>query len=592
MLTGKTFVDPLQMPFSRRGSYICLANKNGGSNEYGKAQLWLATSRQRSGDRNNGNIFADNHFRQFQLQIVKDELPRQCVISTTPYELKLESNFGSIGFCIGDLKYLKCRSTDGVTLRISSSASSNPVLGGALAFNLMDGSWKANYGNYFIIFVPTAGKIQPGPMGSIELVPDKNGVIEMAMEESLVDPKKRASYLPYAKCVAAVKADFDDFVQRLAPTFPKAYKDTGMQALWTLWGLTVVPDGETIYKHRMIKMIRSSFEGAFSWQQGMHTMFLAHDLELAWELLLSCFDVQDRTGRVADSLAYNGAGETMKPPVQGLGLLWLMDHYDISGLPKKEMEWLWERMEKWTKFHLEYRDLDGDGIFENHGAGETGWEDGSYFRVGFPLASPDMNAYLALQEEALAKLGKLIGKSAKECKYWEDKSKDTVKKIVKMFWTEDGWTAVNIANNARSQATGMPLYCALVLGKRLPQHVIDRSIEIIYSKPGADTPFGLASEMLDSPYFHHGWCSGSIATPIQALIAVAFENCGRPDLAKKIAGKYLDCMINHGLYHIHDTFTGEMEYKNTGFRFYNEAELFNSGWTAGCYVFFAERYGK
>ncbi|MFA5308466.1 MAG: trehalase family glycosidase [Dehalococcoidales bacterium] len=590
MLTGKTFVDPLEMPFSRRGSYLCFANKNGGSNEYGKAQLWLSTARLRAGDRNSGSLMHGNNFRQLQLEIIKDGLPRQCVISTTPYELKLECLFGSVSFCIGDVKYAKCKSTDGLTLRISPAAGAG-MLGGPAAFNLLDGSWKMNFSNYFMIFVPTTGKIQEGPMGSIELVPDANGVIEMAMEESLVDPKRRASYLTYEEGVAAVKADFDDYVKRVAPSFPPKYEKRGMHALWTLWGLTVMPDGETVYKHPMVKMNRSSFEAAFSWQQGMQAMFLSHDLRLAWEILLSCFDKQDRTGRIADSLAYNGSGETMKPPIQGVALLWLMEHRDISGMPKAEMEHLWDGMEKWTKFHLEYRDLDHDGIFENHSPVETGWEDGSYFRVGFPLASPDMNAFLALQEEALAKLGRLIGKSADVCSYWEAKSKDTVKKIIEMFWTNDGWTAVNVVTKARSKSTGMPLYCALLLGKRLPQAIIDRSIEIIYSKPGFDTPFGLASEMLDSPYFRHGWCSGSIGTPIQALMAIAFENCGRPDLARSLAKKYLDTMINHGLYHIHDTYTGEMEYRHGGMKFFGEEAFFNSGWTSGNYVFFAEHYG-
>ena len=589
MLIGKTFVDPLEMPFSRRGSYICFANKNGGSNEFGKAQLWLATSRQRPNDRNFGNIFNDNHFRQIQLEIVKDGFPRHCVISTTPYEIKLESMFGSISFCIGDYKYAKCKSTDGLTLRLSP-ASGGGVLRMAPIFNLLDGSWKTNFGNYSMLFVPTTGTLQKGPGGSIELVPDANGVIEMAMEESLVDPKRRTSYLTYNESVAAVKADFNDFANRIAPSFPEIYKERGMQALWTIWGLTVIPDGETVYKHQMIKMIRSSFEAAYSWQQGMHAMFLSHDLKLAWELLLSCFDTQDSTGRIADSLAYCGAGDTMKPPIQGVGLLWLMEHRDITSLPKEEMGYLWNRMEKWTNFHLEYRDLDHDSIFENHNAAETGWEDGSYFRIGFPLASPDMNAYLALQEEALAKLGRVIGKSESVCRYWEKKSIDTVKKIIEMFWTNDGWTAVNIVTKERSKATGIPLYCTLLLGKRLPQEIIDRSIEIIFSKPGFDTPFGLASEMLDSPYFRHGWCSGSIATPVQALMVIAFENCGRHDLARMIAKKYLNTMVNHGLYHIHDTYTGEVEYKHVGFKFFGEQELFNSGWTAATYIFLAEHY--
>lgn len=590
MLTRKTFVDPLEMPFSRRGSYLCLANRNGGSNEYGKAQLWLATARQRASDRNTASISGSNHFRQLRLEIVKDGLPRHRVLSTTPYELTMESPVGSVSFCIGDYKYAECRSTDGVTLRISP-ASGAGMLGGPVAFNLLDGSWKTNFGNYFMLFVPIKGKIQEGPMGSIEVLPDADGVVELVMEESLVDPRRRDSYLSYEECVAAVRADFDAFAGRIAPSFPAKYEEFGRKALWTIWGLTVVPDGETVYKHQMVKMIRSSFEGAFSWQQAMHTMFLAHDLEFAWELLLSCFDVQDGTGRTADSLAYSGAGETMKPPVQGLALLWLMDHYDISGLPGDEKEYLWDRMEKWTKFHLEYRDLDHDGIFENHNPGETGWEAASYFRAGFPLASPDMNAYLALQEEALAKLGRLIGRSEDVCRYWEEKSEDTVRKIVDMFWTKDGWTAVNIVTGQHSGTTGIPIYCALVLGKRLPQEVIDRSIEILYSKPGFDTPFGFASEMLDSPFFSHGWCAGSIATPVQALMAIAFENCGRPDLARTLAKKYLDTMKDHGLYHIHDTFTGEVEYRHAGFKFFGEEELFYAGWTAGNYVFFAQRYG-
>ena len=588
MLTAKTFVDTLEMPFSRRGSYICFAGENGGSNEYGKARLWLSTSRQRSKDKNNGEQFRTNRFRQIKLEIVENGLARQCVVSTTPYELILESIPGSVRFCIGDHKYAKCWSTDGVTLRITPVHSG---MFGSGTFDMLDGTWKASFGNYFMLFVPTAGMLVQGPGGSIDLVPDENGVIEMAMEESLIDPKRRDSYLSYEESVAAVKADFDEFSGRFLPALPDEYSETGLRALWTLWGLTVIPDGETVYKRHMIKMIRASFEAAYSWQHGMHAMFLSHDLKLAWELLLSSFDAQDSTGRIADALAYNGPADTMKPPIQGLGILWLMERHDLSVMPANELEYLWDRLEKWVDFHLNYRDLDHDGIFESHSRGETGWESGSYYTVGFPLAQPDLNAYLALCEEALARLGRLIGRNAEVCSYWEAKSKDTIRKIIDMCWTNDGWTAVNTATGARSGATGLALYCTLLLGKRLPQEIIDRSIEIIYGEPGYDTPFGFASEALDSPYFQHGWCSGSIATPIQALLAIAFDACGRPELARAVAKKYLNTLNLHGLYHIHDTYTGEVEYRFTNMKFFDEQDLFYSGWTAGCYIFFAQHFG-
>jgi hypothetical protein len=575
------------MPFSRRGSCISFANANGGSNEFGKAELWLANSRLRPNDRNTGNIFSSNHFRQIRLELVKDGLPRQCVISTTPYELTLRCDFGAVSFCIGDMKYARCRGLDGLTLRVTPPGG---MMGPSAALDLFDGSWKVNFGNYFMLLVPMAGTFRPGPRGSLDLVPDDGGVIELVMEESVAEPKRRASYLSYEACVAVVRADFDGFVGRLAPSFPEKYRERGLQAVWTLWGLTVAPEEGTLYKRQMVKMMRSSFEGAFSWQQGMHAFFLAYDPDFAWEVLLSCFDNQDATGRIADSVTYNGAGETMKPPIQGIGLLWLMDHADISKKPREELEFLYDGLERWTNFHLNYRDLDHDGIYENHNAGETGWESCSYFRLGFPLASPDTNAYLALQEEALCRLGRLLGKTIDVCAYWENKSKETVRKIVDMFWTADGWTAVNIVTKERAGITSAIPFCTLVLGKRLPQAVIDKSISLLFDTPGFDTPFGLASENLNSPYFQHGWCGGSIATPVQALMVLALEACGRPDLARKVAREYLDTMSQYGLVHIHDPLTGRIEFGNI--RFFGEEFMFSTGWAAGNYIFFAEHYGS
>ena len=588
MLTAKTFVDPLDMPFSRRGSYISLANANGGSREAGEAQLWISTSRKRPNDRNNGSILADNHFRQIRLELLKDGECQRSVISTTPYELIFECEQGNVRFCIGDYKYAKCIGRDGLTLRIS------PLTAGFMSgssFDLLDGSWKANFGNYFMLFVPERGTLRSAPNGGIDLIPVGDGVIELNMEESLVDPKKRDAYMSYDQCLANVKADYDGFARSIAPELPEKYRHRGEQALWTLWGLTVVPDGETVYKRRMIKMIRSSFEAAFSWQHGMHAFFLSgHDLKFAWEMLLSCFDYQDSTGRIADSLAYKGPGETMKPPVQGLGFLWLMEHHDLTKLPKEELVYLWNGMEKWTKFHLEYRDLDHDGIFENHSAAETGWEAASYFRLGLPLASPDVNAYLALQQEALAKLGRMIGKSEDICLYWENKSKETIKKIIDMFWTPDGWTAVNTVTGERGGITSMVPNCTLVLGKRLPPEIIDKTISLIFNQPGFNTPFGLTSENQNSPYFTNNWCGGSIDTPVQALMAYGLECCGRPDLAKLIATEYLNTLTQNRMMHIHNSMTGQVE--DQSIHFFAEKDLFNSGWTAGCFVFFADRYGR
>jgi hypothetical protein len=91
------------------------------------------------------------------------------------------------------------------------------------------------------------------------------------------------------------------------------------QALWNTWCLIVDPDGETLYKHTMVKMLRIIFESAFGWQQAMQAIFLSKNVRLAWDILLSCFDYQDRNGRIADAISHKSyMGGSMKPPFQGV----------------------------------------------------------------------------------------------------------------------------------------------------------------------------------------------------------------------------------------------------------------------------------
>ena len=583
MLVGKTFIDPLQMPFSRRGSYISFAGNNGGSNQYGKAQLWLATSRQ-GGPAMGGTLSSESSFRQVQVHAVKDGITRNGVINTTPYELTFESDAGAVSFCIGEYNLVRCRSANGLSLRFTP----RPGMLSAGIVDMHDGTFKVQFGQTFLHFVPQVGTIAWKGM-SLEITPNANGVVELVMEEFTIEPKKRDSYPSYDECVAMVKADFDGFADKLVRDLPAAYKDGGMKAAWVVWGHTVVPDGETAYKRRMVKMMRLIFEGAFSWQQGMHAFFLAKDPDFSWEVLLAAFDVQDKNGRIADSLSPAGAGgATMKPPIEGVGLLWQMEHFDIASKPREELEFLYNGLTKWTNFYLNFRDVDHDGIFESQNAGETGWESGSYQHLGFPLACPDMNAYLALQEEALAKLGRMLGKDEALNAAWEQKSKDTIAKIIDMFWTPDGWVAMNAVTSEKSAPTSLVLYCTLLLGKRLPQEIIDRSIELIFDSDEYETEFGLASEQISSPRFSHGWCGGSIATPIQGLLALALDYCGRHDLAVKISKPYLDTLNKFGLYHIHNTFDGTQEYQTP--MFFREVSMFWCGWAAGCYLFLAAGY--
>ena len=586
MLAEKDFISISDNPFSRRGSYLCLFCAPDGQTEYGRAALHF------------GNLRGMGPYRQVRAELVKDGVSLPVTISTTESEVILKTEGGSVRFCIGERRFLRMRGTDGLTLRLSVTM---PAFSGT-ATDLRDGCWQFDLGSVQAVLLPFAGRLEAhqafgGPLGgtvalSFDLIPDENGVVDAGVEEFLTDPIHRPleEYPSYEDCVRSFEEEFETFCAKFTP-LPPAWEPLRRKALWTIWTLTVEPDGETMFKHTMIKMLHGTFEHVSGWQQGMHIVCLSRwDPALAWGILRGLFDYQDANGRIADIITdASFARAAMKPPIQGLALNWLLDHTDPAQVPQEDLRVIYEGMVRWSEFFFKCRDIDGDGIFENRSCMETGWEDAPFFkRLGWPIASPDMNAYLALQLEAQARLGRVIGESEERCAAFEAASRALIDRLVKTLWDGERWFALNPLTGRRSDTQTLSLYCTLVLGKRLPREVVDKSLETLLAEGKYLTPFGIATEALDSPFFAHGFAQGSIIPPAEFLMVMAMEACGRPDLAADIARRYLKTLRDFGLFHTHDALTGRPDRSMVAL---DEKYLFWSAWSASIYLFFADRYG-
>ncbi|SHH99480.1 Trehalase [Sporobacter termitidis DSM 10068] len=586
MIQSKLFVDLLDAPYSRRGSYLAFANDNAGENLFGKCTLWLCNCRILGGGVESFNT--PNGFRQVKLEAVKNGKALPCVISTTPYEVILETNHGAVRFCIGARRLVMCTSTDGISLRITPTLK---FLSPGIV-NLLDGegAYLVDFRASRLLVKPLGGTLKAYP-AYLELSPDQNGDIRLALEDFMVDPepRPRADYPSYEDCVESVKADFDDFCARVMPGLPAAFEPKRLQALWYTWSMIVEPDGESDYRHTMVKMVHGIFEAAFVWQQPMQAVWLSRDPELAWEVFCSGFDHQDKNGRLTDALGFKALpNEGLKPPVHGLMLLWLMDNGKLADVPAESKERVLDGLIRWTEYFFKFRDKDKDGLAEFQSLIETGWEDAPYFNVGFPCASPDLNALLAAQMDAVARLGREVGRPEAECAAWEARADALTRKIVEKFWDGERWFAFNAETGQRSDSATIPLYLPLVLGKKLPQEVIDKSLAYIFGPDGFDTPYGLATESPASDYFAHGFTKGSVITPAEFLMCLAFEACARSDLARAVAVKYCAALREHGFFHIHNALTGKEDRSLTAF---GERGLFWSAWSSSCYFFLADRYG-
>ena len=584
------FVSLLDTPYSRRGSYLALANDNNGADVPGKSNLWICNCRTLGFAMSSMN--AQNNFRQILLQAVRGGQVLPAELLTTPYEVILRTSWGGFRCCIGEKKLLMVRGTDGLSLRVNLpparffSAGALPCADGperrVLEFNLSN-----------LLVTPLKGKMLSTP-GFLEFTPDENGEICVAFDDRPIDPVPRplSEYPSYDACVESVRADFDGFCAEVMPALPAAFEPKRLQALWQTWNLIVEPDDENDYKRPMVKMIHCIFEQAFAWQMPMQAICLSRAPRLSWEILCSVYDFQDANGRLADAVPYrNVPGRTaMKPPLQGAALLWLLDNgvVDAAAPSEAERKWLVERMIRAVDFYFRFRDCDRDGLCEYDKALETGWEDAPQYRIGMPQASPDLNALLALQLEAIARLGATAGMPEAEQADYLERSRALIAKTVEAFWDGEKWSSFCVETKKRSQNDNISFYMALLLGKRLPEEIIEKSVARLFREGGFDSPIGLTSEPMDAVTFRGGFSSGSVITPAQLCICLALEACGRRDLAQRVARKYCAALREHGFFHIYNALTGAEDRSLTA---YGERGLFWSAWTSSCYLFLADRFG-
>ena len=585
------FVDLLDAPFSRRGSYFCFANDNlKAENILGKSNLWLCNTR--SVDYAMIDITKPNNFRQILLQAVRGGVALPCVLNTSPEEVVIETASGSIRFCIAERRLVLARGKDGLTLRISPRPS---WLGGQISVPIADGlgSQDVDFGPCRLRVTPLRGTLRRTPM-ALELLPDETGVAEAAFADFLAEPLPRAreSYPDYGQAVEGVRQEFEDFCARVMPELPAEFEPVRRQALWQTWSMMVEPDGENDYRRPMVKMIHSIFESAFGWQMPMQAVWLHNDPALSWQVFCSPFDFQDETGRLNDAVGFKAmpGKVAMKPPIHGLALLWLMDHgvIDAADPPMEERQWLLQRLTDWTEYFFRFRPGKGS-LCAYQRALETGWEDAPQYRLGMPQICPDLNAFLALNLEAIARFGAHAGMSEQAQEVYLRRSRRVVEEMVAELWDGERWFSVNAETGARSENDNLTLWLPVLLGRRLPKEILDRTVAHLLRPGGFKTPNGYASEALDSPYLRHGFSAGSVITPTHFFIPMALEDCGYPEQAREAALSYCRTLQRSGFFHICNALTGREDRSLTAF---GEKQLFWSAWTSSCFFFLADRYGR
>jgi hypothetical protein len=473
--------------------------------------------------------------------------------------LRMDSAKGSVEIVLSDEDQMRVRGT-GVTLRVELWPAM-PEMGTTACHGvrpLPKGAWEAVFGTYGkFLFKPLKGKIEAtypwnaekGAYDAVifDLITDEPGVFETAFHDDMTEfDVDGAVYPHFDELVKASISSFEEFKKNYrAPA--KGYEELFNYAAYIIWSHRVKASGG--YKEPGI-MFQCSIAGVFSWQQSYHGMAMLNNPKEAWRQICTLFEYQDeRTGRLPSSIYYvGGANAGIQPPFQGFALDTLIRCAGDEFLTPDECARMYPKFVKWVNYWLTTRNAGrGDDVTAINNPNDSGWDDSSNFKDGFPAQNPDIIAFMSVLMEMTARLAKGCGKAA-EAESWQARSDKLLDTLVSEFW--DGEKFVTKVNGKPVDSMSVVCFQPIMLGGRLPRHIIDKVAETLTEEGNFLTEIGLATESLRSPlcdYSANTFIAGRVVAPPHMSMTVGLNAAGKKKEAALISRRWCDNVAEKGV---------------------------------------------
>lgn len=329
---------------------------------------------------------------------------------------------------------------------------------------------------------------------------------------------------------------------------------TALCAAHVLWAHQAGPDG--LLPGRAIIAGKSWMVGAWGWDQCFCAAGIVHaDPELAWEQLSLFFRLQGNDGRIPPYLhPEREYWYTMMPPLQG----WCLRRLRATPgcVTPERLAWITPRLDAFVRWWL-YRDEDGDGAPEYYHGNDSGWDNGTSFMDGVPVASPDLLVYLAECCTCLVECATALGDRGRAA-YWQAQEARLIDLLSTRFVQHDRLVARRSPGGEIPGGDSLLPWIGLRAGMRLPDGVRSAAIDALGDPARFLAPYGLATESLSSPYLTpDGYWRGPVWAPSTWLLAEALEMVGAVALAREILQRFCLACAQDGMAENFDPHTGK-----------------------------------
>ena len=546
----KYSIDPKHITYGRRGSWLGLGLMADGVQVSDRACI-VALGAEARGMAPNPQKF---YVLPIELQHGGESVPYRLEI--TPVYARLISEYGEARFCVAAKDTMRIWAK-GVDIRFCPEMTAHEV-----AKDRGDGTLEICFSSGRAMLLPVTGSMEmTGAYDAIASLMrdftavfhcDADGTLEAAVHYYVSSRVPDRTYPPFERCVSALDAEFAAYMDT-KPKLPDVYEADRVTAAFLVWSNIMEIGGR-----EFVFMNKGIHRGAFSWQQAQHAIAQYNNPRFAWELLNNMFVYQDDCGALPDAVTcvmpiYSGT----KPPIQGLALQYLSRYTDWSFVPMSELAESYTHFCRLADWWLSLRDTDNDFALQYDAADESGWDDSSMFCKGGPLEAPDLMAYMILLMEQLSDMANRLGNSF-ESREWKARAERMLELLLRDFWNGEQFTACLSGNHEPVDCGSLAMFIPLILGKRLPETIIEKLCTRLMEEGRWLSPYGLAGEdMQGTAWLPFGWLAGPVLAPANYIIFLALQECGRNDLAREIAARYCKAVHDTGFAMIINSKTGE-----------------------------------
>jgi glycogen debranching enzyme len=402
----------------------------------------------------------------------------------------------------------------------------------------------------------------------------EDSAITVAIGDSLPDSQ---AVIPFTLAIAAAEDRWSTWFSKVPPVAER-FSRTYAYAWWIMAHNLISPLGSVAYESMMPSKI--NYVGLWLWDSALHALAYRHiDPDLARNQIRAMLANQLPSGMLPDAVYDEGVvaeiehpikAQVTKPPILAWATLKLHEtDPDLDFLQE-----VYIPLVRWNAWWFGMNDDDADGIVQYNHPYSSGLDDNPLWDYGMPVESPDLNTYLCVEMQSLARMAEALGMEA-EAGMWRRRSASLVRRMIEDFW-DDKAGLFRALHDEKPIPVVTPFNLYPLWTGQLPAEIAERLIDHLTNPDEFWGEYALPSVARNDPHYNpETMWRGPVWININYFFIEALRLAGRPGLAATLREKTLELVMRHAsIYEYYNAETGDPPP--------TAANIF--GWTAAVFI--------